>query len=67
MPADRDKADRRGWLLDTGWGCGYVETTGDLITKAAPIFRKMRGQNLGAVVKRGGYYVERVPIEGDNQ
>lgn len=52
---------RRGWLLDTGWACGYVEVEdgeGDIIIDAAPIFRKFLGQSLADVVQRGGYEVE---------
>lgn len=52
-----EKPNTIWWQLDTGWGCGGVATVDGRITAAAPIFRKLLGQHLETVVKKGGYKV----------
>jgi hypothetical protein len=49
------------YWLDAGFGCGGVGVdAAGIIREAAPIFRRLVGQALKAVVARGRYRAERL-------
>lgn len=59
------------WELDTSWANGVVFVIhGIIVSGGAPIFRKLIGQRLADVAKRGGYtaiLIYRIPRPRANE
>ena len=52
------------WLIDTGYGCWWVEMDGDRVVKAPPIARWMKGKTYDHVrgwITAHGYTMIEVP------
>jgi len=57
---DRNKHYNGWYQLDTRWGCGGVKVKDAIIIEAAPVFKKLKWQNIADIVVKGGYKITKL-------